>query len=115
MARKRKSQQPLMEAQQAPQTEEAQISQPAISEVPAPAPEQLILSPKVEIAKGDMQLSRMVKRPKPRPDFDAWFAQQAGARRISPNHKDQLLAHMKAYGFYQDGRFEDGIRHFGLP
>ena len=71
--------------------------------------------PRSEEPKAEEPKKKAPKAQAPKPDFDAWFAQQAGSRRISPNQKDQLLAHMKAYGFYQEGKFEEGIKHFGLP
>jgi hypothetical protein len=52
--------------------------------------------------------------PRPALTYDTWFAQIVGSGRMKPKMKEPLRAHMKAYGFYEGGEFDNGLQHFGL-
>jgi hypothetical protein len=46
--------------------------------------------------------------------FDQWFTKLIGSGKAKPALREPLKQHLKAYGFYDDGRFEEGLKHFGL-
>jgi hypothetical protein len=57
----------------------------------------------------------MAPQKAPERSFDAYFLQLVGQKTVKKEMKEPIKAHMKAYGFLQSGKFEEGLRHFGIP
>lgn len=71
---------------------------------------------KVEIKPAPRKRAAQVRSnraPEQRMGFDAWFASKVGSKELSPGVRSALVAHMKAYGFFDKNEFDKGLKHFG--
>ena len=50
----------------------------------------------------------------PKMSFDAWWMRTRTKHRFNPEMKEVIFKHFKARGFLRSGRFDDGLRDFGV-
>lgn len=46
--------------------------------------------------------------------FDEWWMLVSHSRKLAPRMKDAIKIHFKAKGFLDNGKFDEGLRDFGL-
>ncbi len=60
------------------------------------------------------QPQALPSRALPAVSFDAWWLLAQGRHGLSADLKDAVKNHMRAKGFLQAGRFDDGLKDFGV-
>lgn len=50
----------------------------------------------------------------PKMSFDAWWMRTRTKHKFNPEMKEVIWKHFKARGFLKSGRFDDGLRDFGV-
>jgi len=59
-------------------------------------------------------VEKLPSRVQPTMSYDAWWLTTQRRLQLQSGLKDALRKHMKARGFLASGRFDDGLKDFGI-